>query len=162
MLRNVLLYTTNILRAYVSLLQQDHKTVIPSAIAKTSAGLAAKHSSTLVRTGSWSVPRTTKNSNETIEMERQLEFEKLRTKEMKQEVLNLQGRVQRQEGLLAAAEDAAKERRANEQRNKEMLKILSSNITFVDGKNLGEGSFGGEPLIFIANFNYYNYLFIYF
>ncbi|XP_062510953.1 probable serine/threonine-protein kinase DDB_G0281745 [Corticium candelabrum] len=122
--------------------QTDHKTVIPSAIAKTSAGLAAKHSSTLVRTGSWSVPRTTKNSNETIEMERQLEFEKLRTKEMKQEVLNLQGRVQRQEGLLAAAEDAAKERRANEQRNKEMLKILSSNITFVDGKNLGEGSFG--------------------
>ena len=136
--------------------KQDHKTEIPSTIDKTPAMLAAKRTSTLMRTGSLSELYTTKNSKKKIEMERQLEFEELRirTKTITQELLNLKQTVQQQEGLLAAADDAAQERRANEQQNKEMLKILSSSITFVGGENLGKGSFGGEPLIFIANFNY--------
>ncbi|XP_062510989.1 uncharacterized protein LOC134186915 isoform X2 [Corticium candelabrum] len=81
-------------------------------------------------------------SNETAKMKLLLNIERQQNEGMKQVLQSLNKSIQQQKKLLDAAEEAEEERRAKDEQSKEILRIPSGNIKFVEEDKLGQGSFG--------------------
>ena len=85
-------------------------------------------------------------SNETAKMKLLLNIERQQNEGMKQVLQSLNKSIQQQKKLLDAAEEAEEERRAKDEQSKEILRIPSGNIKFVEEDKLGQGSFGGATV----------------